>query len=118
MHQAKPDSSKATHDNPRRTRDLHTYRRRQLAANVHIKNAPLDRSVCISPSEGKSAKSADRAKQPNPIACNVQKPGNLGVSCVFNSATKIGDSPREPLGLQIAPYASYASNAIIAMHHR
>ena len=101
MHHAKAHSSKATHDSPRRTRDPQTNRRTQLAANVHIKNEPLERSVCRIPSEGTSAMSADRAKQPNPTSCKVQKRGNPELSRVFNSATKFGDSPQKRLGLQI-----------------
>jgi hypothetical protein len=113
IHQAKADNSKATHDNPRRSRDLHTNRKTQLAANVHKKYEPLYRSVWILPIVGRSAKNADKAKQPNPKACNVQKPGNLGVSGDLNSALKPGNSPRNNLGLQIDGYVSYASDAIM-----
>jgi len=57
--------------------------------------------------------SDEMVKQPNPTACNVQKPGNLAGSCVFNSATKLGGSPQKSFGLQIGRHASCVSNAII-----
>ncbi len=114
MHQTKADNSRATQDNFRRNSALQTNRRKQLAANVQKKYEPLDRSVCISPIAGKFSINDEMAKQPKPKACNVQKPGNLAVSCVFNQAIKLDGSAQKNRGLQIRRHTPCVSNAIIA----